>query len=91
MTGLLGPNGAGKTTLLHLLAGLLAPSAGAVRVAGRPAFGDPSIYSMVGLVPEREAVPGYVTGRQFVRLNAELQGIDRARPPPRTGRSPRSS
>jgi ABC-2 type transport system ATP-binding protein len=78
VTGLLGPNGAGKTTLLHLLAGLLAPSAGMVRIAGRPAFGDPSIYSMVGLVPEREAVPGYVTGREFVRLNAELQGIDRA-------------
>ncbi len=78
MTGLLGPNGAGKTTLLHLLAGLLAPSAGVVRIAGRPAFGDPSIYSMVGLVPEREAVPGYVTGREFVRLNAELQGIDHA-------------
>ena len=78
VTGLLGPNGAGKTTLLHLLAGLLAPSAGVVRIAGRPAFGDPSIYSVVGLVPEREAIPGYVTGREFVRLNAELQGIDRA-------------
>jgi ABC-2 type transport system ATP-binding protein len=78
VTGLLGPNGAGKTTLLHLLAGLLAPSAGVVRIAGRAAFGDPSIYSMVGLVPEREAVPGYVTGREFVHLNAELQGIDHA-------------
>ena len=29
---------------------------------------------MVGLVPEREAVPGYLTGREFVRLNADLQG-----------------
>jgi len=75
VTGLLGPNGAGKTTLLHLLAGLLAPSAGQVRVAGRPTFGDPSIYRLVGLVPEREAVPGYLTGRQFVHLNAALQGL----------------
>jgi ABC-2 type transport system ATP-binding protein len=75
VTGLLGPNGAGKTTLLHLLAGLLAPSAGAVRVVGRPTFGDPSVYRLVGLVPEREAVPGYLTGREFVRLNAELQGL----------------
>ena len=75
VTGLLGPNGAGKTTLLHLLSGLLAPSAGTVRIAGRPSYGDPSIYRLVGLVPEREAVPGYLTGREFVRLNADLQGV----------------
>jgi ABC-2 type transport system ATP-binding protein len=75
VTGLLGPNGAGKSTLLHLLSGLLAPSAGTVYIGGRPAFGDPAIYSMVGLVPEREAVPGYLTGRAFVRVNARLQSV----------------
>ncbi len=75
VTGLLGPNGAGKSTLLHMLSGLLAPSAGSVRIAGRVAFGDPSIYSVLGLVPEREAVPGYLTGRDFVRLNADLQRV----------------
>ena len=75
VTGLLGPNGAGKSTLLHLLAGLLAPSAGAARIDGRPAFGDPSVYRELGLVPEREAVPGYLSGHEFVRLNADLQGM----------------
>lgn len=78
VTGLLGPNGAGKSTLLHLLAGLLAPSAGTVRIHGRPSFGDPTVYRDIGLVPEREAVPGYLTGHAFVRLNADLQGVSDA-------------
>ena len=34
VAALVGPNGAGKTTLLHLAVGLLAPTAGAVRVFG---------------------------------------------------------
>ena len=79
VTGLLGPNGAGKTTLLHMLAGLLAPSAGAVTVAGVTAFGDPELYRRVGLVPERETVYPYLDGREFVTLSATLHGVvDRA-------------
>ncbi len=78
VTGLLGPNGAGKSTLLHLLAGLLEPSAGGVWVAGQRAWANPKVYRHVGLVPEREAVHGYLTGHEFVLLNAKLQGLSNA-------------
>jgi ABC-2 type transport system ATP-binding protein len=75
VTGLLGPNGAGKSTLLHLLAGLLEPSAGHVWLAGQRAWANPGVYRHVGLVPEREAVHPYLTGHEFVLLNAKLQGL----------------
>jgi ABC-2 type transport system ATP-binding protein len=75
VTGLLGPNGAGKTTLLHIIAGLLRPSDGRVAVGGRPPYGDPRVFRRVGLVPENEAVFGFLTGREFVLLSAELQGL----------------
>jgi ABC-2 type transport system ATP-binding protein len=75
ITGLLGPNGAGKTTLLHMLAGLLRPSSGTVRIAGQAAWRNPSIYRSIGLVPEREAVHAFLTGREFARLAAQLQRL----------------
>jgi ABC-2 type transport system ATP-binding protein len=75
ITGLLGPNGAGKSTLLHLMSGLLKPSAGRVVIGGQPAWRDPAVYRQVGLVPEREAVYPFLTGREFALLNARLQSL----------------
>jgi ABC-2 type transport system ATP-binding protein len=70
ITGLLGPNGAGKSTVLHMIAGLLAPSAGEVLIDGERAAGNPGIYRKLGLVPEREAVQPFLTGYEFVLMNA---------------------
>jgi ABC-2 type transport system ATP-binding protein len=75
VTGLLGPNGAGKTTLIAMVAGFLAPSAGTVTLDGKPVWRNTEIYRIIGLVPEREASFGYLTGRQFVRANAELHRL----------------
>lgn len=75
ITGLLGPNGAGKSTLLHMAAGLLRPSAGMVTISGQATWRNPALYRWVGLVPERESVYSFLTGFEFVRLNARLQGL----------------
>ncbi|MEX0893427.1 MAG: ABC transporter ATP-binding protein [Gemmatimonadota bacterium] len=75
VTGLLGPNGAGKTTLLHLMAGFLKPSSGTVEVDGQPSWKNPEVYRRIGIVPEREDVYPFLTGREFVRMNAVLQRL----------------
>jgi ABC-2 type transport system ATP-binding protein len=75
ITGLLGPNGAGKSTLIALMSGFLAPSAGSVTLDGEPLWRNESVYRRIGLVPEREALFDYLTGRQFVVANAELHGL----------------
>jgi ABC-2 type transport system ATP-binding protein len=75
VTGLLGPNGAGKTTLMALMSGFLAPSAGTVTLDGQPVWRHTEAYRRIGLVPERELSFGYLTGRQFVRANADLHRL----------------
>ncbi len=75
VTGLLGPNGAGKSTLIAMMSGFLAPSTGTVTLDGEPLWRNESVYREIGLVPEREALFDYLTGRQFVVANAELHGL----------------
>lgn len=74
LTGLLGPNGAGKTTLLRMIAGLLHPSDGDVSILGRDPRRDSSVYATVALVPEEDAVYGFLTAREFIRYSADLSG-----------------
>ncbi|MER8232140.1 ABC transporter ATP-binding protein [Streptomyces sp. NPDC101490] len=75
VTGLLGPNGAGKSTLINMMGGFLDPSTGSVTLDGRSIWGNESVYREIGVVPEREAMYDFLTGREFVLANAELQGL----------------
>jgi ABC-2 type transport system ATP-binding protein len=75
VTGLLGPNGAGKSTLINMMGGFLAPSNGTVTLDGEPIWRNEQVYRHIGIVPEREAMYDFLTGREFVVANAELQGL----------------
>ncbi|WP_030318025.1 ABC transporter ATP-binding protein [Streptomyces flavochromogenes] len=75
VTGLLGPNGAGKSTLINMMGGFLDPSTGSVTLDGQTIWGNESVYREIGVVPEREAMYDFLTGREFVVANAELQGL----------------
>lgn len=75
ISGLLGPNGAGKSTILHMISGFLHPSAGTVTVAGLPAQDHRALYEITGIVPEREAVYPFLTGYEFVLMNAKLHKL----------------
>ena len=62
---LLGRNGMGKTTTVRAVMGILAPSAGAIRFAGRPIHGLPAYrvaQAGLGLVPEGRQ-PGFPSSR----------------------------
>ncbi|QGV79675.1 ABC transporter ATP-binding protein [Streptomyces ficellus] len=78
VTGLLGPNGAGKSTLINMMGGFLAPSSGSVTLDGQPIWRNESVYRRIGVVPEREAMYDFLTGREFVVANAELHGLGAA-------------
>ena len=76
VTGLLGPNGAGKTTLLNMMCGLTRPSRGRVRVLGEDVTGNIGLYRHIGVMLEHDSLYPFMTGRDFVRLAAKLQGAD---------------
>jgi daunorubicin resistance ABC transporter ATP-binding subunit len=75
---LLGRNGAGKTTLVRILATLLAPDAGHLRIAGIDVVNDAGIVrSMIGLAGQFAAVDDTLSGRENLELVGRLYGLRR--------------
>jgi ABC-2 type transport system ATP-binding protein len=58
-----------------MMGGFLAPSTGTVTLDGTTIWRNESVYRQIGVVPEREAMYDFLTGREFVVANAELQGL----------------
>ena len=79
VTGLVGPNGAGKTTLLLMLAALLAPDHGTIRVAGLDPVTQPrEVHRAVGWMPDAFGTWDSLTCTEILTTFATAQGLDRA-------------
>jgi len=74
--GCIGPNGAGKTTTIRMIGGLLAPTAGRVRINGVDMAQDPVIAKQqIGFIPDRPYLYDKLTAQEFLRFTADLYGV----------------
>jgi ABC-2 type transport system ATP-binding protein len=74
--GFLGPNGAGKSTTIRMLATLSRPTSGDAEVAGSSVTRDPDgARRAIGYLPQEPAFPGWMSGRECLRLQAALAGV----------------
>ena len=77
--GFLGPNGAGKTTVIRMLVTLLAPTGGRIMVAGYDVMREADqVRSRIGVALQEAALDNKQTGRELLRLQGQLYGLNRS-------------
>jgi len=73
---LLGPNGAGKTTTLRIIATMLKPTGGTVRVGGHDVTKDPrAVCRVLGFLTGSTGLYGRLTAHELVKYHADLHGV----------------
>lgn len=76
VTGLVGPDGAGKTTLMRMLAGLLTPTEGEIRVLDMdPIHDDTRLHSVLGYMPQKFGLYEDLTVLENLNLYADLRSV----------------
>ncbi len=79
VVGFLGPNGAGKTTTMRIITGFMAPTSGAVEVAGFDVFDDPmEVKKRIGYLPETPPVYGEMRVDEYLAFVARLKQVPSA-------------
>jgi putative spermidine/putrescine transport system ATP-binding protein len=76
---LLGPSGCGKTTTLNMIAGFLAPDAGAIRLNGRPVHDLPAHKRDLGLVFQDYALFPHRTCAENIAFGLRMRRMPRSR------------
>lgn len=78
---LLGPNGAGKSTTISILTGSIEPTSGTAMVMGINAAKDPTgVKKVVGIVPEMEYPPSFLTVREYLDLVCSIRKVAEPKP-----------
>lgn len=76
--GLLGPNGAGKTTTIRMLTGLMKPTSGTAKVAGRDCIKEAlAVKQRIGVVSEVSNLYNEMSAWNNLMFIAELHGVDK--------------
>ena len=76
LTALVGPDGAGKTTLIRMMAGLLKPDSGSLRVLGIDVAADPQpVQDRISYMPQRFGLYEDLSVQENLDLYADLHGV----------------